>query len=146
MHPAAKGPSTAEAIKQLEHDWTDAEIAGDVEKLGQILADGWMGLSYDGKRETKQAVLADLKSGKSKLRLVDKPRTPKPGVRVTLIQLANAKRVEVGRLDFFQPPQQLLQLVGDAEEASGERVCPPRGHLHDQLRGLLSGHVPPLVK
>jgi hypothetical protein len=83
LHPAAEGPSTAEAIKQLEHDWTDAEIAGDVEKLGQILADGWMGLSYDGKRETKQAVLADLKSGKSKLRLVDKPRTPKPGVRVT---------------------------------------------------------------
>ena len=65
--PEAKGPSTAEAVKQLEHDWTDAAKAGDAEKLGQILADDWMGIGYDGKRATKQAVLADLKSGKSKV-------------------------------------------------------------------------------
>ena len=63
----AKGPSTAEAIKQLEHDWTDAAKAGDAEKLGQILADDWMELTYDGKKLTKQAALADLKSGKSKV-------------------------------------------------------------------------------
>ena len=65
--PAAKGPSTSEAIKQLEHDWTDAAKAGDAEKLGQILADDWMELTYDGKKLTKQAALADLKSGKSKV-------------------------------------------------------------------------------
>ena len=29
----AKAPSTSETIKQLEHHWTDAEKAGDTDKL-----------------------------------------------------------------------------------------------------------------
>jgi uncharacterized protein (TIGR02246 family) len=63
----AKGTSAAEAIKQVEHDWVDAAKAGDADKLGQILADDWVGLGYDGKKATKQSILADLKSGKQKL-------------------------------------------------------------------------------
>ncbi len=63
----AKAPSVSDAVKQLEHDWTDAMKAGDADKLGQILADDWTGLGYDGKKSTKQSYLADLKSGASKL-------------------------------------------------------------------------------
>ena len=63
----SKGPSVSDAVKQLEHDWTDAMKAGDADKLSQILADDWTGLGYDGKKSTKQSSLADLKSGKSKL-------------------------------------------------------------------------------
>ncbi len=63
----AKGPSVSQAIKQLEHDWVDAAKAGDTDKLGQILADDWTGIGYDGKKQTKQSLLADMKSGASKL-------------------------------------------------------------------------------
>jgi ketosteroid isomerase-like protein len=63
----AKGPSTAQVVKQLEQDWSDAQKAGDVDKLGQILADDWVGLGYDGKKATKEESLADVKSGANKL-------------------------------------------------------------------------------
>jgi len=65
--PSAKGPSVSQAVKQLEHDWEDALKAGDADKLGEILADDWMSIGYDGKRRTKQEELADVKSGKDKL-------------------------------------------------------------------------------
>lgn len=65
------GPGTAETLKQLEHEWTDALKAADTEKLGQILADDWTGLGYDGKMETKQSVMASLKSGASKVESFD---------------------------------------------------------------------------
>ncbi len=61
--PAAKGPSVAQSVKQLEHDWIDAVKAGDADKLGQILADDWSGIGYDGSKQTKQSILADVKSG-----------------------------------------------------------------------------------
>ena len=63
----AKGPSVSDAVKQLEHDWTDAMKAGDADRLSQILADDWTGLGNDGKRSTKQSYLAEVKSGASKL-------------------------------------------------------------------------------
>jgi len=65
--PAAKGPSAAQAVKQLEHAWIDAVKAGDADKLGEILADDWMSIGYTGKMATKQETLADVKSGKSKI-------------------------------------------------------------------------------
>jgi ketosteroid isomerase-like protein len=68
---AAKGPSVSEAIKQLEHDWTDALKAGDVDKISQIVADDWAGIGYDGSKETKQSFLADVKSGKDKAESVE---------------------------------------------------------------------------
>src|SRR5262245_53819005 len=52
----AKGPSAVEALKQAEHDWVDAAKAGDTDKLGQILADDWVGLGFDGKKATKQSM------------------------------------------------------------------------------------------
>jgi uncharacterized protein (TIGR02246 family) len=68
--PAAKAPSVSETVKQLEHDWVDAQKAGDADKLGQILADDWVAIGYGsgpGGRQTKQKYLADLKSGASKV-------------------------------------------------------------------------------
>lgn len=65
--PPAKAPSVSQIVKQLEHDWVDASKAGDADKLGQILADDWVGIEYDGSKSTKQSALADLKSGQSTL-------------------------------------------------------------------------------
>jgi uncharacterized protein (TIGR02246 family) len=61
---AANASSVSQAIKQLEQDWADALKAGDVDKVSQIVADDWTGLAFDGARETKQSLLAGLKSGK----------------------------------------------------------------------------------
>jgi uncharacterized protein (TIGR02246 family) len=65
--PPAKGPSVAETVKQIERDWVDAVKAGDADKVSQILADDWIGVGYDGTRETKKNHLADMKSGTAKL-------------------------------------------------------------------------------
>jgi ketosteroid isomerase-like protein len=65
--PKTKSSSAAVAVKQIEHDWTDAMKAGDVDKLSQVIADDWTGLGYDGKKSTKQSYLADIKSGSSKI-------------------------------------------------------------------------------
>jgi uncharacterized protein (TIGR02246 family) len=65
--PSAKSPSAAESVKQLEHDWVDAAKAGDTDKVSLILADDWIGVGYDGSKETKQSHLADMKAGKAKL-------------------------------------------------------------------------------
>lgn len=67
----AKAPSTSTAIKQLEHDWTDAMKAGDTEKLNAILADDWVGLNPDGSKETKKELLDEIKSGAFKLQSFD---------------------------------------------------------------------------
>jgi ketosteroid isomerase-like protein len=63
----ASASATADAVKQLERDWSDAQKAGDLDKLGQILADDWAGLGSDGARSTKKSYLADVKSGANKL-------------------------------------------------------------------------------
>ncbi|HUI77267.1 MAG TPA: nuclear transport factor 2 family protein [Bryobacteraceae bacterium] len=63
--PAASG--TAEAVKQLERDWSEAQKARDIDKLTQILADDWSGLGSDGARSTKKQFLDDVKSGVNKL-------------------------------------------------------------------------------
>jgi ketosteroid isomerase-like protein len=65
--PPAKGPSVAQTVRQLEHEWSDAGKAGDTDKLSQILADDWTGLEYDGSKVTKEKMLADVKSGAQKL-------------------------------------------------------------------------------
>ena len=59
--------TTSDAVKQLEHDWSDAEKAADVDKLSAILADDWVGLGPDGSRETKKEFLDNVKSGAMKL-------------------------------------------------------------------------------
>jgi len=68
---ATAKPSVADTVKQLEHDWTDAAIAKDADKLGAVLADDWTELEPDGTMETKAQSLADLKSGKGTLTSFD---------------------------------------------------------------------------
>jgi ketosteroid isomerase-like protein len=64
----AKAPaSAADAVKQLERDWLNAQKAGDITRLSQILADDWMGLGPDGVRSTKKQSLDSVKSGANKL-------------------------------------------------------------------------------
>jgi ketosteroid isomerase-like protein len=65
--PPAKGPSVAQALKQLEQDWVDASKAGDVDKLNRIIADDWIAIGYDGSKETKQSFMANVKSGADKI-------------------------------------------------------------------------------
>src|ERR1051325_1995291 len=65
------GSGTAEAIKQLERDWTAAMKARDVEKLNQIVAEDWSGLGFDGAKATKKDFLNDIKSGDLKLESVE---------------------------------------------------------------------------
>ena len=63
----AKTASVSDAIKQLEHDWSDASKGNNGDKISQILADDWVGIEADGSKETKQSTLAEMKSGASKL-------------------------------------------------------------------------------
>jgi uncharacterized protein (TIGR02246 family) len=65
--PPAKGPSVAEAVQQIEHGWVNAVKAGDADKVSDILADDWIGIGYDGTRETKKDHLAEMKSGAARL-------------------------------------------------------------------------------
>jgi uncharacterized protein (TIGR02246 family) len=63
--PAAKpaGPSVSDAVKQLEHDWTDAMKAKDAEKVAAILADDWVSIGFDGVKATKKEFVAGIKAG-----------------------------------------------------------------------------------
>jgi ketosteroid isomerase-like protein len=67
----AKSPSASDIIRQIERDWTEATIAGNYDKVSQIIADDWAGISFDGSKMTKQGFLADLKSGKDKSQSVE---------------------------------------------------------------------------
>jgi ketosteroid isomerase-like protein len=68
---ATEGERTAETLKQLERDWADAEKAGDSEKIGRIVADDWTGVDNDGRKHTKQQLIAVIKSGKGKTESVE---------------------------------------------------------------------------
>jgi ketosteroid isomerase-like protein len=59
--PAAS-TNNADELKQIENDWVAASKAKDANKLGEILADGWVGLQWDGKTIDKAKVLGNLKA------------------------------------------------------------------------------------
>lgn len=73
MKPAAKpaSPSVSDAVKQLEHDWTDAVIAKDANKLSAILADDWVSIGFDGVKSTKKEYLASIKADEEVLTSFD---------------------------------------------------------------------------
>ncbi len=59
-------PSVSQAIRDvvnLEYAWFEAAKAGDTDKLGRMLADDWIGIAVDGRIQTKQSLLADMKAG-----------------------------------------------------------------------------------
>lgn len=64
-------PSTSETLKQIEHDWTDAEKAGDTDKISALLGDDWVGLAPDGTTMTKKQFLDAVKSGELKMESMD---------------------------------------------------------------------------
>lgn len=69
---AAKGGSSvAEHLKQIEHDWTNAQKAGDTDKMSQFIADDWAAFGPDGAKMDKQAYLATFKSGDQKYESVE---------------------------------------------------------------------------
>ena len=98
--PSAKAPSVSQAVKQLEHDWEDALKAGDADKLGEILADDWMTIGYDGKKATKQEELADVKSGKNKLESYELgPMDVKVLGNVAVVQGSDTEKSSAGGKD-----------------------------------------------
>jgi ketosteroid isomerase-like protein len=68
---ATVGERTAETLKQLERDWADAEKSGDGEKIGRIVADDWTGIDNDGRKLTKDQLIAHIRSGKGKTESVE---------------------------------------------------------------------------
>ena len=57
--PAAD--STGDELKQIENDWVEAIKSRNTEKIGEILADSWVGLGWDGKTSNKAKALGDMK-------------------------------------------------------------------------------------
>jgi ketosteroid isomerase-like protein len=62
----SEAPAVADTIRRIEHDWVDAMIAGDLDRLAQIVADDWFE-GYPGKGATRANFFADVKAGKHKL-------------------------------------------------------------------------------
>ncbi|QJR09251.1 hypothetical protein DSM104443_00288 [Usitatibacter rugosus] len=54
-------------MKQLAQAWGDSTVTGDVDRLGQILADDWSSFGGSGKPTDKASFLGSLKAGKHKL-------------------------------------------------------------------------------
>ncbi len=70
-HSPTKGTNISDEIKQIERDWAEAMTGGDLDKVGQIVADDWTGIAYDGRKITKQSLLADVKAGKNKAESIE---------------------------------------------------------------------------
>ena len=60
--PAASANAASDELKQIENDWVDASKTKNAEKLGDILADNWVELGWDGKRTDKAKALAEMKT------------------------------------------------------------------------------------
>jgi len=60
-------PADIEAIKQLGRSMGDAMVAVDINKLSEIYADDWASVGSSGTIHTKQSLLDNVESGKSKL-------------------------------------------------------------------------------
>ena len=67
----AQKPTAAEAVKQVERDWMEAEKSADVGKLGEIVGNDWVGIGPTGVKATKQQLLADVKAGALKVESVE---------------------------------------------------------------------------
>ena len=67
----AKAGSPAEELKQIEHNWTEAQKAADANKIGAYIADDWAGYGPDGSKMDKTKYLAAVKSGDIKVESVE---------------------------------------------------------------------------
>jgi ketosteroid isomerase-like protein len=69
--PAAPANATADELKQIEQDWVDAIKARNAERVGDILAESWVGIGWDGKTANRAKVLADLNSAGNSLDTIE---------------------------------------------------------------------------
>jgi ketosteroid isomerase-like protein len=67
QRPPAADAAAVAAMRQFAQDWGDALVAGDLDKLGRILADDWSAFGASGQPMDKNAFLASLKAGKHQL-------------------------------------------------------------------------------
>lgn len=89
----AEAGAISETVQKLEHDWTDAQRAGDVDKLSEIIADDWRGLQYDGTVMTKKQLLSETKSGENKLESFEfGPMEVKVLGRVAIVQGSDTEK------------------------------------------------------
>jgi ketosteroid isomerase-like protein len=78
-HPALAQPgkaptpsdNVADTVMKLEHEWTNAMIAGDVDTVSRAVADDFVEIGGAGKILTKAAFLGHTSSGKVKLTAVE---------------------------------------------------------------------------
>jgi uncharacterized protein DUF4440 len=91
--PPTSTSATVDALKQLEKDWSAAQMSRDIEKLRTILAEDWQGLGSDGTFSTKKSFLSDVKSGASKLDSFDiGPMDVKVMGRVAVVQGSDTEK------------------------------------------------------
>ena len=55
--------SVKNKLIQIEHDWADALVKGDVTTWSRCVADDWVGTTPEGNMVTKAGAYADLKAG-----------------------------------------------------------------------------------
>jgi ketosteroid isomerase-like protein len=67
LRTQGKDTGDIDAIKQLEQTMGSAMVAGDIEKLSQIYADGFATVGSNGRVVTKETLLSDFKSFHDKL-------------------------------------------------------------------------------
>jgi hypothetical protein len=67
----SQSSSVAETVKQLEHDWTNAMITGDIDKVSRALADDFVEIGSAGKIITKAGFLDHTRSDEQKLTAVE---------------------------------------------------------------------------
>jgi ketosteroid isomerase-like protein len=64
--PAASPTPTEnveQAITKLEHDWAAASVKADMAATDRIVADDWIGTSWDGQIQPKSQIVDELKTG-----------------------------------------------------------------------------------
>jgi len=56
----AKLSKAAQALVQIEHEWSDADVKKDVATLNRIMADDWTGIDFQGAVLTKAQALGEV--------------------------------------------------------------------------------------
>jgi ketosteroid isomerase-like protein len=62
MALAVSGGTVEDELKQIENNWSAAQKTRDAGKLGEILADSWIGIGWDGQISDRAKALEELKS------------------------------------------------------------------------------------
>lgn len=56
-------PNAEETVADLERAWVKAAMTNDLAAMQRIIADDWIGITYNGQRIKKPDVLRDVRSG-----------------------------------------------------------------------------------